>query len=248
MVPRVSGAFRPASRAGALASSANAGTAKIRGARPFRSRTMLLLQPFDALTRADHIGQADTELFIHHHNLTVGNQGAIHQHIQWLTRQSVQLNHRALVKLQQVADWNLGVTHFHGDGHWNIEDNVDIRSFPATTHTCVVREFFHRGGTDILPGLIGSLGFGHGGCPFVLTAIRIALFRTAGFLHGSFPLSSQLFVLAELLIVFLVVLSHCVPPSVVSLLWAMSPAHEFSAPAFRLGFPVWPCRSEFHWR
>lgn len=52
----------------------------------------LSTQFFDALSGADHIGHAYTEFFIHHYHFTVRNQGAVHQHIQGLTGQTIQFN------------------------------------------------------------------------------------------------------------------------------------------------------------
>ena len=77
----------------------------------------------------------------------MGDQRAVDQHVEWLTGQTIQLDHRALIELQQVADSDIGVTHFHGDRHWNIQDHVQIR--PIQIDRQIARrwraaELFHR--------------------------------------------------------------------------------------------------------
>src|SRR5690606_16285233 len=248
MVPTVSGAFRPASRAGSAACSAKAGTLTRTGRIQRSIKPTLLLQPLDAFTRADHIGQPDTEFFVNHHHFPVCNQSAVDQDIQRLTRQPVQLDDRALVQLQQVTNRYLGVAHLHGNGDRDIQDHVDIGCLTATGETGVLGKLFHRCRSHILsrgPGAIAVVAFcfSHGGSPLVFPGP----FGVARLIHGGLPLSGKLFVFTEFFFVFLVVVSHCVPPSVVSSPWAMQPFHEFSAPACRRGFPWSPCRSEYRW-
>ena len=56
-----------------------------------------LLELLDTFGRAQHVGQADTELLVHHDHFALGNQGAVNQHVQRLASKTVKLDHRALV-------------------------------------------------------------------------------------------------------------------------------------------------------
>ena len=47
-------------------------------------------------------------LVVDHHDLALGDQGAVHQHIHGLAGQAVELDHRAVRELQQVTDRQLG--------------------------------------------------------------------------------------------------------------------------------------------
>src|SRR5690554_819656 len=248
IVATVSGARPPEAAVSPAfaASSANSGNGAQSSNQPV-SLVILFLQPFDSLARADNVRQPDTELLIHHDHLTVGDQGAIDQHIQWLARQPVQFDHRALVQLEQIAYRNLGVAHFHGDGDGDIQDHVDVRRL-ATTSALVRAKLLHGSGAHVLVFrfrlVVATLSLSHGRCPLVFPGA----FGIARLVHCCFPLGRQLFVFAEFLLVFLVVVSHCVPPSVVSLPWATWPGRESSAPVYRRGCPALPCRLEYHWR
>jgi hypothetical protein len=77
-----------------------------------------------------NVSQANAKFIIHHDHLAVGNQGAIHQHVQRLAGQAVKLDHRTLVQLQQITDGDHGIADFHRDGHRDVHDHVEIwRSF-----------------------------------------------------------------------------------------------------------------------
>ena len=174
----------------------------------------------------------------------MGDQGTVYQHVQRFARKPVQFDNRALVQLQQVPYRDLGVAHFHGNGDRYIENDVDIRS-RTTTHGGFASglEFLHGRSLNIVFGLSGLAGLCHRSGPLVLAFALIT-----GLFHGGFPLGSQLFVFAELLLVFLVVVSHCVPPSIVSLPWALMPAHESAVPVSRHGSPELPCKRGCRWR
>src|SRR5471032_743546 len=102
-------------------------------------------QLLDAFARADHVGQADAELLVDHRHFAMGDQRAVDQHVQRLAGQAVQLDHRPLVELQQVADVDFGAADFHGDRHRNVEDHVQVRT--VQRHRLVVlrhaAELFH---------------------------------------------------------------------------------------------------------
>src|SRR5690554_2793803 len=246
-VPKVSGALPP-TFAGALfmasaVSSAMAGNANRSSEATAALIHILFLQPLDAFARADHIGQADAEFFVDHNHFAMGNEGSVYQHIQWLTCQPIQLDHRTLVQLQQVANGYLGIPDLHGDADRYIENHIQIRRRSAALgrHAAFVK-LFHRGCANAaiggftgpsLPGLFRSLG------PLLFRGLFSAVI--SGLFHGCFPFGSQLFVLAQLLTFFLIV-SHCVLPSIVFLPLGVPPAHEFSTPACRLEFPWLPCK------
>src|SRR5690606_1796309 len=86
----------------------------------------------DAFGLADHVSQTDAEFLVDHHHFAVGNQGAIDLDVQRLAGEAIELYYRALVELQQVADGDIGIAHFHGDGHRNIQDHVKIGAVDAT--------------------------------------------------------------------------------------------------------------------
>src|SRR5690606_1956542 len=83
-------------------------------------------QLLDAFGGTDHVGQANTELFVHHHHLAVGNQRSVDLYVKRLAGQPVEFDHRALIELQQVANGDFGVTHLHRDRHWNIQNDIQI--------------------------------------------------------------------------------------------------------------------------
>src|SRR5690348_7987305 len=88
--------------------------------------TALSPQLAHALGGADHVGQADAELLVDHHHLAVRDQRAVDEHVQRLAGGAVQLHHRALVQLQQVADADAGAADLHGQGHRHVEDHVQV--------------------------------------------------------------------------------------------------------------------------
>ena len=141
---------------------------------------MASAQPLDAFGRTDHVGQAHAEAVIDHHHFTVGDQGAVDEHIQRLAGTTFQFHHRTLVELQQVADVDLGAAHFHGNVHRNIQDHVQVWAFEADVLVRPRRagELFHRQAArtavagvatqqriDI--GLAGITGFFQRGSPFI---------------------------------------------------------------------------------
>ena len=100
---------------------------------------MGLTQLLNSFSGANDIGQPNAEFLVHHHYLTMGNQRTVYQHIQRLTRQSVQLNYGPLIQLQQVADTDVGAPNLHGKSNRNIQDHIQRgiigpRSFPCV-HT-----------------------------------------------------------------------------------------------------------------
>src|SRR5690606_21654556 len=94
----------PAVDRGAAAFSASAASAASGSSAATAIRTRISAQLPDALALADHVSQANPELLVDHHHLSVGDQGAVDQHVERLAGQAIQLDHRALVELQQVAD------------------------------------------------------------------------------------------------------------------------------------------------
>src|SRR5690625_5978036 len=59
-------------------------------------------QFFDALGGADNVGHANTELFVNHHHLAMGNQRTVDQNIQRLSGEPVSSINGARVDLQKV--------------------------------------------------------------------------------------------------------------------------------------------------
>src|SRR5690554_6117267 len=210
-VPKVSGALPP-TFAGALfmasaVSSAMAGNANRSSEATAALIHILFLQPLDAFARADHIGQADAEFFVDHNHFAMGNEGSVYQHIQWLACQPIQLDHRTLVQLQQVANGYLGIPDLHGDADRYIQNHIQIRWRRATfdRHAVFVK-FFHGSGTNAAISALAGLcfsGFFHSLSPLVILGL-FGAFITRLF-HGRFPFGSQFFVLAQLLTFFLVV-------------------------------------------
>lgn len=93
IVPMVSGALTGSAWAGPPPSCASTGVVKRAAVKVANSVLMLFLQPLDTFARTDHIGQADTKLLIHHHNLAVGDQRTVNKNIQRLTGQPVEFDH-----------------------------------------------------------------------------------------------------------------------------------------------------------
>src|SRR5680860_392794 len=176
---------------------------------------ILFLQPFYAFTRADHIRQADTEFVVDHDHLAMSYKRAVDQHVQWLSCQSIQLDNRALIQLQKVADRDLGIPHFHRDTDGDVQNDIEIRWQPValSRHRAPIK-LLHRSRSHAANSALACLftflpGLFHGLGPLIVPGLFCPFL--AGLFHGRFPFSCQLFVLAQLLPVFVVV-SHCVLP------------------------------------
>ncbi len=63
---------------------------------PLKARRMLF-KLLDALDLTYHVGKTDTELIVDHHDLAVGDQRAVYEHVEGLARQTLKLDDRALV-------------------------------------------------------------------------------------------------------------------------------------------------------
>ncbi len=83
------------------------------------------------------------------------DQRAVDQHIQRFARQTIQLDHRALVELQQVANVDIGAAHFHGDRHRNVENHIQVgtiqRNRPAAFRHAA--KLFHGHPATRVPGV-----------------------------------------------------------------------------------------------
>src|SRR5262245_52582627 len=87
-------------------------TPRSRGTRtrtPTRKRVALArpgssIQSAQALVGCDDVGEPDAELVVDHYHFALGDEAAVHQHVHGLAGEPVQLDHRALHQLQEVAD------------------------------------------------------------------------------------------------------------------------------------------------
>src|SRR5262249_44231759 len=120
----------PAWAAGAVCGAANIGS----------------LQLAQALGGAHDIRQADAEALVDDHHLAVGDEGAVHEHIERLAGPAIELDDRALVELQQVAGRNARTPdrQRHRDG--DVEDDVEVDV--AARRLTLVLHLLELGGLD----------------------------------------------------------------------------------------------------
>src|SRR6185436_4954939 len=101
----------------------------------------------DPLGRRDHVGETDPELVVHDNNFAVRDQRAVDEHVERLACGPIELDHRALVELQQVADRDARAADFHRQRHGHIEDHfeIDIARASVTAAILQVVELGFRG-------------------------------------------------------------------------------------------------------
>src|SRR5690606_265258 len=110
----------------------------------------------DPLAGADHVGQAHAEAVVDHHHLAMGDQGAVDVDVQRFAGAALQLDHRALVELQQVADRHAGAPDFQRQGHRYVEDHVQVEVVAGQAGLGLQRVELRRGGGFVVHAGISS--------------------------------------------------------------------------------------------
>src|SRR5690606_13785529 len=66
------------------------------------------------------------EAVVHDHHFALCDQGAVDEHVQRLAGTALELDHRTLVELQQVADRDARAPDFQRQRHRHVEDHVQV--------------------------------------------------------------------------------------------------------------------------
>jgi hypothetical protein len=80
---------------------------------------------------AHHIRQPNAELLVHHHDLTARDADSVHQHIERLAGQAIELDDRARRQLQQIAHGHAGPPHLQRQRDRDVEDEIQIHFLAA---------------------------------------------------------------------------------------------------------------------
>src|ERR1700734_579311 len=111
-------------------------------------RAALLFELADAFGRADHVRQADAELLVNHDDFAVCDQSAVDEYVEGLAGRPIELDDRALIELQEIANRNARAPDLHRKCHWNVENDVHIH-VAIDLRTSLGLEVFEFGGARL---------------------------------------------------------------------------------------------------
>src|SRR5262245_22737776 len=107
-----------------------------------------------ALRRAHDVGEADAELVIDDDDLAMCDQRAVHEHVHGLAGESIELDYRSLIELEQFAHAHARTAHFEREGDGHVEDHVEAdlaavgrlrRAAREIVEACTLRRLRRRG-------------------------------------------------------------------------------------------------------